>query len=158
MVEFNLVKDLTLTARASYTWQIADTSARRVPEEYESTVSEDIDYQVGRDLGDIIYTSLGASYQALTGLYLKTQYSFQYKEADEYEGSKYESLRYAWMSKDTRQRMHAMQFGITYTTIPLFKKKKFPVPLDFSVISGQVLSGKNVTKDPVVIGEIAMYF
>lgn len=157
-VDFNMTSRITVSARASYTWQIEDTTAKRIPENADSTVTSDVDYQVKRDLGDIIYTSIGAGYLMDSGIQLRGQYSFQYKEGDVYSGDKYESYRYDWMGQKTSQRLHAAQFGIGYSTIPAFKRKEFAVPLELNVTLGTPLAGKNVTNDTTIAAEIAVFF
>jgi hypothetical protein len=157
-VDFNMTSRVTVSARASYTWQIADTTAKRVPEKADSTVTPDVDYQVKRDLGDIIYTSIGAGYLMDSGIQLRGQYSFQYKEGDVYTGDKYESYRYDWMGQKTSQRLHAAQLGIGYSTIPAFKRKEFAVPLELNLSLGTPISGKNVTNDTTIAAEVAVFF
>lgn len=157
-LDLNFTSRLTVSARASYTWQIADTTAKRVPEKVDTTVTPDVDYQVRRDLGDIIYTSLGANYLMDSGIQIRGQYSFQYKEGDVYSGDKYEAYRYDWMGQKTSQRLHAAQLGIGYSTIPAFKRKEFALPLELNLSLGTPLSGKNVTNDTTVAAEVAVFF
>lgn len=158
VAEFYLGNSVTLWTRAGYTWQVADKVARRVPETHDSSLSRDLDGQIDRDLGDIFYSSVGASLELFTGLNLKTQYSFQYKEKDEYVGTKYEAGRYNWLARDSRQNMQALQVGLGYSTIPLYRKGKFALPMDLNLTGGFPLSGKNVTKDRSVVAEAAIYF
>jgi hypothetical protein len=157
-VDFYFTSKLTVSARASYTAQLADTTAKRIPEKVDSTVSPDIDNNVKRDLGDIIYTSIGANYLMDSGLQLRGQYSFQYKEADKYTGDRYESYRYDWMSIATSQKLHAAQLGIGYSTIPAFKRKEFAVPMELNLSLGTPLSGKNVVNDTTIAAELAVFF
>lgn len=153
-----MTSKMTISARASYTVQVADTTAKRVPEVFDSSLTPDIDPQVERDLGDMIYSSFGLNYQTDMGLAVKAQYSFQYKEEDKYSGSKYSAERYGWMGIDTRQNLHAMQFSLGYSTIPAFKRKEFSVPMELNFTLGQPLSGKNVTTDTTAVAEMAIYF
>ena len=157
-VDLHMTDKMTLSARASYTWQVSDTTAKRIPEKVDSTITPDVDSQVRRDLGDIIYTSLGANYLTDNGLQLRGQYSFQYKEGDIYTGEKYESYRYDWMGQNTAQRLHAAQLGLGYSTIPAFKRREFSVPLELNFTLGTPLAGKNVTNDTTVAAELAVFF
>ena len=156
--EYYLNSRTTFWTRLGYTWQTSDKVTRRIPENLDSSISADIDKQVYRNLGDSLYTSIGGSFDVYQGIKLKAQYSFQYKEKDKYEGDQYEASRYSFLSKDSLQELHVLQVGMNYSTIPLFQNKQFPVPLDFNLISGIPLSGRNVTKDPSVVAEVAIYF
>jgi hypothetical protein len=162
--ELGMIADLylnsrmSLSARASYTIQASDKTAKRIPEVSDSSLTPDIDPEVTRDLGDMIYTSLGFNYQTDMGLLVKTQYSFQHKNSDSYSGSKFASERYGWMSKDTNQNLHAMQLAVGYSTIPAFKRKEFAVPMELNLTLGTPIDGKNVTKDSSVVAEMAIFF
>ena len=149
---------VTLWGRLSYTWQIADRVARRVPENGNSSLSPDIDAQVSRDLGDSVYLSAGAVAGLYGGIKFKTQYSFQYKQRDRYQGSEYPAHRYGFLGKDSEQSIHALQWGLNYSTIESYRKQQFPLPLDFNVMMGIPLAGKNVVEDTSVVAEAAVFF
>lgn len=159
-----LIGEYTVNGRASlwtrlgYTWQIPDKVAKRVPESALSSLSPDVDGQVSRDLGDSLYLSLGGSFDFYQGIKLKTQYSFQHKQRDRYRGSQFPSFRYGFLGKDSEQSLHVLQVGLNYSTISLFQEKKFPIPLDFNLISGMPFAGRNVTKDSSVVAEVAIFF
>ena len=156
--EYYLNGRTTFWTRLGYTWQVSDQVARRIPENEFSSLSPDLDGQVFRDLGDSLYASIGGSFDFYRGIMLKTQYSFQHKERDEYRGAEYQAFRYGFLGKDSQQSLHVLQVGINYSTITLFKNKKFPIPLDFNLISGIPLAGNNVTKDASVVAEAAIFF
>ncbi len=149
---------LSFSGKIAYMVQAPDTTAKRIPEVFDSTLTPDIDPQVKRDLGNMAYASLGASYLTDLGISLKSQYSFQYKEEDTYRGSKYSFERYGWMGLDTRQSIHTFQVSIGYSTLSLFKRKIFPLPLEINFALARPLAGKNVTKDTTVVAEAAIYF
>ncbi|MCY4644453.1 MAG: hypothetical protein OXB88_07525 [Bacteriovoracales bacterium] len=155
---YRLSERSSFWSRLGYTWQVSDRVARRVPQDGDSSLSPDLDGQVIRDLGNSLYASVGGSVDIYKGIVLKGQYAFQYKGADEYEGDKYESYRYDFLGKNTKQRLHSLQLGINYSTVSLFRQKKFPLPLDFNLISAIPLAGENVVKDSSVVAEAAVFF
>ena len=148
----------TFWSRINYTWQAPDQVAARVPETASSSISKSLDGQISRDLGDSFYTSLGSSFQAHRDVKLQAQYTFQYKQEDQHKGEKYQAFRYRWLGQNTEQQLHSIQLGLNYSTIGLFKAKKFPVPLDFNLISGIPLRGKNVIKDTSIVAEASVFF
>ncbi|MBT7609254.1 MAG: hypothetical protein HN576_05830 [Bacteriovoracaceae bacterium] len=158
IADIYMTSKMTVSARASYTLQSGDNTAKRIPEVSDSSLTPDIDPEVSRKLGNMFYSSFGLNYQTDIGLVIKSQYSFQYKGEDVYTGSKFAAERYGWMSKDTEQKLHAVQLAVGYSTIPAFKRKEFAVPMELNLTLGAPLSGQNVTKDSSVVAEMAIFF
>lgn len=148
---------VTFSTGLSYTAQLADTVERRVPEQRKSTVSEEKDNNIQRDLGDILTAQAGAGIN-YRGVSFGAGYTLGYKDGDKYTGSKYESNRYEWLGKDSIQNMQALTGKIGYDTITLFKEKKFPAPLAVSITYTTLLSGKNMVKDPLTVLDFNMFF
>ena len=84
--------------------------------------------------------------------------SYQHKGKDKYSGNKYSSARYDYLEVDTEQIMHSYIAGFGFSTIPLFKQKKFKVPLQANLYYTSVYQGKNVLKDDIVTFEMALFF
>lgn len=156
--DFFVTSDITLSSGVFYTAQLSDHLATRVPEEVDSTVSPDIDYDTRRNLGDIMGVQAGASYQIMTTVTLSAGYAFQYKEKDEYYGNKVQSFRYKWLAENSRQNMQSANVGIAFSTVPLFRQKKFALPMEAAIGYATVLSGKNVVKDPVTTFDLRVFF
>lgn len=156
--EYNMGSRFTFWSRLNYTWQAPDEVAARVPETASSSLSNSLDGQISRDLGDSFYTSIGSSFRAYQDIKLVAQYAFQYKQRDRHSGEKYQSSRYDLLGQDTDQQLHSVQLGLNYSTIALFRAKRFPVPLDFNLTSGIPLRGKNVIKDASVVAEASVFF
>jgi len=155
--DYNLSETLTLSTGASYTVQLADRAARRIPEFSYSRLSPDIDGKSERDLGDIAAAQFGTAWN-FKGMNLGAGYTYQYKGADRFNGSAYSSERYDWLEIDTRQNMHAVQLVAGYDTIYLFKKKSFPAPLKVLFTHTRVVDGKNVVKDPLYALDFNLFF
>ena len=158
IAEYNLSGRSRLWTRLSYIWQSPDQVAKRVPESADSSLSPDIDGQVSRDLGDGLYLSAGGSLMANQDIKFQAQYSFQYKERDEYRGDRYEAHRYKFLGLNSEQSLHALQLGVNFSTISRYRKKQFPVPLDFNLVWATPIAGKNVTRDSSVVAEAAIFF
>ncbi|MCY4642989.1 MAG: hypothetical protein OXB88_00060 [Bacteriovoracales bacterium] len=156
--EYNMGPRTTLVSRLAYTWQAPDRVVRRIPQDSKALLSSDLDGQVLRKLGDGLYLSAGGSFELNRQIKLNTQYSFQYKERDEYEGNQYEAHRYDFLGQDSAQSLHALQLGVNFSTAHLFLSKQFPIPFDFNLMSAIPLAGRNVIKDPTVIMELGLFF
>ena len=155
--EFNLFKDFSLLALVGYTAQLPDHTAVRVPTTSVSSLSADIDLDAKRDLGDIVTTQLGANYHIWNGLAVRGAWGFQYKARDSYTGTRYDSHRYEFLSLNTEQYMHSAQVGLGYSTLRLFRQKRFPLPLEVNLNHSRVVSGKNVINDPITSLELAIF-
>lgn len=56
------------------------------------------------------------------------------------------------------QRMHAGLAQIGYSTINLYRQKKFPIPLTFKLTHTQVLGGVNVANDDLTAIDMSVFF
>lgn len=147
----------TLSGYTGYTVQFSDSTAKRVPVTSESSLGL-LDSNVDRDLGDIAAAGISFQYALREGWTLATSYDAQIKYSDIYHGSRYNAVQYDWLAQNTNQRMESAVFGVNYSTVPMFRKKAFPVPLDAKLSYATVVSGKNVPADDVASGEVAIYF
>lgn len=148
----------TLTGAFSYTAQLPDTVRRHLPVSVDNTISADVDDSIYRNLGDIFSTSLGAKLTLFEVWGLSTAYAYQYKTADTYQGSVFEASRYEILEFDTHQTMHSAQLGIDFSTIPMFRKKTFPLPLSVALGYSWVLAGENVGADGLLSFRMSAFF
>ncbi|MBT3983265.1 MAG: hypothetical protein HOE90_18065 [Bacteriovoracaceae bacterium] len=166
IAEYKL-SDFTFSGAVNYIWQtpyrlgvggeFKDRSLMRVPRNSYSSLSPDKD-MVQRDLGDQFMTQVGGKFEFFTGFHILSAYTFQYKERDKYEGSLYSDARYYYMGKNSRQKMHAVTMGAGFSTIPLFKQKKFKVPLQANLTYALPVNGKSVSDAGVAQGELVLFF
>ena len=134
---------LTLTAAAGYTYQFASTKTKRIPSSWDESLSADVDSGVHQKFGDMMGSSLAVRYLVAQGWTLGTAYSYQYKLPDAYSGTKYSSDRYVYLQRDTQQRLQAAQASVSFTTLPLFLAKKFPMPLEATLSFSGILAAQN---------------
>jgi len=154
--DYSLNEPTTISISAGYTAQLKDSLALRVPERETSKITPDTDYRVSRDLGDLVFIQSNILYSH--NYTLSAGYTFQYKEEDSFSGNAFESERYKWLSKDTRQNMHSLLVSVGYETVTAFKAKRFPAPLTISLNHARILSGKNVVKDPLTSLDFSLFF
>ena len=152
-----LTKSLTLALGATYTVQLPDQNAERVPEQEDTKVTPDVEEDLERNLGDILATQVGLLYTR-GGWSWQMGHNFQYKGEDEYTGTDFASERYGWMGRETEQKIHSLVLGGSYNTIGLFRAKKFPLPLMVRLNHTRVLAGRNVVKNPLTALDISVFF
>ena len=159
--DFKASDKFTLTSALEYTYQTGDEVAARVPEVDNSKISEDIDNNVQRKLGNIVRGQFNFKYKAFKGITLGSGYTYQFKQGDTFSGSKFSSERYGWMGRfgqAPEQSMHSLLLQADFSTIPLFKEKKFPVPLKLTLNHALVVKGSNVSKDPRSSLDFSLFF
>ena len=155
--DYKVGEYLTLSSAVAHTVQLADKNPERIPEVSYSKASPDVDSETERDLGNISQFQLAGVFN-YKGLNLGAGYSFQYKEQDSYNGTKFSRERYSWLEQDTEQVMHALQLTAGVDTFYFFKKKVFPAPLKLLVSYTNVFAGENVVSDPLVSVDFNLYF
>lgn len=158
VVDWFVGSQWTLTGAVQYTAQLPDTVTRRLPISVNDTISADIDSNTYRDLGDIFSLSTAAKFTFFETWTASTAYAFQTKNPDTYVGSSFESFRYEILEFDTHQRMHSLQLGLGYSTIPLFRKQRFPLPLQASLGYTWVIAGENVAADGTLGFQMSVFF
>jgi len=158
VADFYVAKNWTVTPSAGYLYQFETSQAVRVPKISTESISPDIDRDVRVKRGDIMSTTLAVKYQATEFITTSLAYSLQYKNPDSYMGGRFQPARYGFLERDTWQNMHTAQLAVTGSTIPLFKKKQFPVPLDATFALARVFQGRNVSLLNIAVFELAAYF
>ena len=158
MADYYYSPVVILNGYAGFEVQLPDTLAMRIPEKVSSSLTPDIDNNVRRDLGDQLLAGFGARYKAFDFTHFQAAYGFRYKGRDSYEGDSYADFRYNWIGRESEQRMHTMQLGVTFSTVDLYKQKRFAAPAEITLAYTSIVSGKNVTKDPLTTLELALFF
>lgn len=156
--EAALSRDWSLVSSVSVLRQLSSRRAKRIPLEPYGGATPDIDFDVEEKLGDIYAGGFGAKYRLAEAWTLGTQYSIQYKEADDYKGSAFSGDRYAWMSLDTEQVLESAQLGVTFSTVPMYRAGRFAAPLETTLSVATTLGGRNTNKLDLVSWELALFF
>lgn len=150
----------SITGSAQYTHQFGDKRDMYVNAPGEDglpTLDDAHRDQVQRKLGEKIDTELSASYGIADRQFtLYSAWQFNAKAQDMYSGSK--GLNYAALQTDTRELAHRAEFGLGYSTIPLFQRKKFAVPLQAKVAYNTTLAGVNVSDAKYLRLDMIVYF
>lgn len=138
--------------------QLPHRRAKRIPYKRWESPTPDIDYDVEEKLGDLYGAIVGTKYRFAEVWSLSGQYSAQYKSPDEVRGSRFEQERYKWLSDDTEQVLQALQAGLTFSTIPLFKTGRFAAPLETTLSVATSIGGRNTPQTTLAAWELALFF
>lgn len=156
------VKDISIGAAAKLSYSLRDSRQRAVPRNANDTLPSLLpkDGQVenvARQRGLQLETEISAGYKFfgdVLGIWSAYQYSS--KSKDKFFGTG--NLYYEGLAKNTDWKMHAMEFGGEFSTIPAFRRKKFPVPMDISLLYNQTLRGKNTPMVSYTRLDLMVYF
>lgn len=159
---FNATRDLMLSGALHYTRSFQDTRSKRTYSTDESHIDSYLpganrQEEVSFTLGDKAWVTAGADYALNPQFSVGTQYEIVWKGKDAYNGG-FADGDYERMSRDSDMRLTAIQLSAGFSSIELFQKKRFPLPLDARVTYYRPLTGRNTPIAPYVTGEISMYF
>lgn len=138
--DFIGVKNLLINATFKYDLQLPDREKLRVPDNVNQpiTLNEEV---VDRNLGDIFEFNETVKYNLPKGFALSLNYWYQFKLKDHVSGHK--NFNYKSLEDETDQSEHVIQPRLSYSTVPLYLEKKFPVPLTAYVFYRNRFYGTN---------------
>ena len=105
-----------------------------------------------RTLGTSLNWEASAGYRLGGGFDVGLLYEGSVKAKDDYE-----SIADA-LEEETDASSHLYKIRVGYSTLPLFLKKEFPIPLVFSLAFQDRFAGKNVLKSQYVELGVGAYF
>jgi len=105
-------------------------------------VCPDFDSSVERDTGDIFEAGLSGVLGVLVqGLTVSAHYTYSYKMKDKYRGNL--GFNYDVLAVESDYRAHIIEAKLSYSTIPRYLAKDFPLPLIASVRYLERVAGTN---------------
>lgn len=148
---------LTFSHSLYYRHRLPGTREMRVrenPDDFipDASSTEKVDMQ----LGDKLWTILGAKYKFASWLSMDIGYEWYWKGEDRYMGSR--AKDYTYLSEETELYLETANIGLSISTIDAFLKYKFPLPLDFALGYYMPVRGKNSVIAPFASAELALYF
>ena len=149
------IKDLLLSASVEYRLQLPDSATVRVPVAVGDILTP-YKENVDRNLGDSIDFELSGIYSFTPSFFGALEYDYVHKFADSIDGSK--GLAYDALEFGTVSDSHVGIVRLGYTTLPLFLKKKFPIPISTFVSYRNRFAGRNATKSQYISLDLAVLF
>jgi len=138
--DFTGITNVVLHTTLSYDLYLPDRQTQRVPDNVNQPITNNKE-EVQRDLGDIFKVEVSGRYTLLTGLSISGLYEFGAKWKDQISGKK--GFAYASLEEETNWTSHIFIMGLYYTTVPLYVKKSFPIPLITSIAYRDRFAGSN---------------
>ncbi len=121
--------DLVLDFTFRYDWVLPDKATVRIGSSPVVPLSQR--ERVDRDLGDRFEVELSGTYEVLRGLSLSALYKYGWKLEDQITGHKTFPTRVLEKDSDSTEQIFIVRG--TYSLLPLYLEKKFPIPLNLTV-------------------------
>ncbi len=154
--DFTGITNVVLHTTLSYDLYLPDRQTKRVPDKVNQPITTNIE-EVKRDLGDIFKIEVSGRYTLLQGLSISGLYEFGAKWKDQVSGKK--GFAYASLEEETNWTSHIFLVGVSYTTVPLYLEKRFPIPIVTSIAYRDRFAGSNNVLDTKFISlQIQAFF
>jgi hypothetical protein len=156
--DYTGIKNLVLDASVRYDYFLPMHQVVRITNFEHPIVPLTSEDNAKIELGDILTIYGSGTYTFAEGWDLSVAYRYQAKvQKDKASGTK--KLAYSLYSFETDWTDNLISGGISYSTIPLFKAKKFPVPLKAGVEYQYTFAGtNNDLKVEIVALKLAVFF
>jgi hypothetical protein len=158
VAEVPISAQLMMIHELGYSIQFADREATRIPITIAERLSTDVDLNASRDLGDKIFSTFGIRYSPWDMLSMSAGYHLGYKQRDQWKGNKTQQSRYDILGHETEQNIQAAILQMSFSTIDLYKRGTFFLPMTAGLGYSQALSGRNVKNSGMWAFDVAMFF
>jgi hypothetical protein len=154
--DYTGIKNCVLNGTFRYILVLPDRKVRRVPASVNQPITS-TKVKVDRDLGDEFEFEGSVVYTLFEGLSVSGLYQYGFKLKDEASGP--QGLSFKALEDETDWTSHLFITGLSYTTIPLYRAKKFPWPLMASLLYRNRFAGSNnILKSQYLSLTLAVFF
>lgn len=154
--DYTGIANVLLNGTVRYTLYLPDRKVKRVPASVNQPITL-TKLKVDRDLGDEFKFEGSGVYTLFKGLQVSGLYQFGFKLKDEVSGP--QGLSFRALEDETDWTSHLFITGVSYTTVPLFREKKFPWPLTASLLYRNRFAGSNnLFKSQYLSLTLALFF
>jgi hypothetical protein len=138
--DYTGIKNLLLNATLRYEVVLSDKETLRVLDNVNQPLTSNKE-EVDRDIGDVFEIEASGKYTFSKGFNASLLYKYGYKTEDDVSGD----LGFAYESLETESDYseHVFIIGLSYSTLPLYMEKKFPVPLNAGLSYRNRFAGSN---------------
>lgn len=148
---------LSFTGTFRYVYYFPTTETVRVPDNVDQPIvglenKEKVDLTVGSDFR----IDLEGRYLIFDGLSVFLFYRYSQKFEDSVSGDR--GLAYEELEKESDQKEQQYRIGLNYSTVPMYMRKEFPVPLDVRLYYRDRFWGENVLKSQYIGVDLTVFF
>lgn len=154
--DFTAIKNLVLNGTVRYYLYLPDRETLRVLDNVNNPITRNQE-KVDRDYGDVIELEAEAKYDFFEGGSVSILYLFGHASKTDVSGSR--QFAYESLEDETDWTHHIVITSLSYSTVPLYLEKKFPIPLKVSLSYRNRFAGKNnVNKSEYIGVGLQVYF
>jgi len=140
-----------------YRYYFSDTEYLRVPESVDQPIAPPENKEhVDRKIGSVFRVDLEGRYEFIEGFTFNLFYRYMKKKRDQISGDK--GLNYNSLQRETNQKEQQYRIGLTYSTIPLYQKGEFSVPVSVKLYYRKRFAAENLLKSEYIGLDAAIYF
>jgi hypothetical protein len=148
-------KDLFLSATLKYDYYFPDRNYERVPDSVDQPLTTNKE-RVHRTIGSFFELELNGAYNLWKGLGPFAVYKFGYKWQNDVSGDK--GYDYNSLEEETNATEHVYILGLQYSTIPMYLKNEFPLPIVAFIGYRNRFAGENVLASEYIDVGLTVYF
>lgn len=153
--DFTGIKNLVLDLTLGYDLLLPDKNLDRIPSDVNHPITTNKE-RVDRDLGDVIGVEVSGTYEFLEGFSVTLLYTYIHGFQDQISGDK--GFAYDSLQQETNYQEHIFIGGLSYSTVPLFRQKKFPIPMTVGLFYRDRFAGQNALKSQYIGLNLAVFF
>ena len=138
-----------------YTYQFPFSTQLRLPDSKSFPVTKNkglARIKLGNKFSENLQSTLTLTDAWSTSLL----YTFESQEAASYESSS--AIANQILSADTLKLSHSARFGVSFSTLNLYKQKLFKFPIQLTLSTQTYFAGKNIPKYTLADLELKIYF
>ena len=148
---------LSFTGTFRYVYYFPTTRTVRVPEDVDQPIvglenKEKVDLKIGSNFR----FDLEGRYLIYDGLSVFLFYRYSQKFKDSVSGDR--GLAYEELEKQSDEKEQQYRIGLNYSTIPMYMKKEFPVPLEVRLFYRDRFAGENALKSQYIGLDLTVFF
>jgi hypothetical protein len=148
---------LEFNATFRYLYYFPDTEYMRVPESLDQPIAPPENKErVDRKIGNVYRIDLEGRYEFIEGFTFSLLYRYLQKERNQISGDK--GLAYDSLQKETNEKEQQYRIGLTYSTVPLYQKSKFSVPMSVKLYYRKRFAAENLLKSDYIGLDAIIYF
>ena len=154
--DYTGIKDVVLNATLRYDLILPDHETLRIPDSVYEPITRNIE-NVDRDIGDVAEMEVSGAYTFSKGFNVTLDYKYGFSLKDAVSGDK--GFAYESLEDETDYTEHVFLGTLSYSTLPLYLEKKFPVPITASVSYRNRFAGSNnIFKSQYIGAGLQVYF
>ena len=153
--DYTGIKNTVLNATLRYHLVLPAKETLRIPDDVDRPITANKE-NVDRDIGDVFELEVSGKYVFAKGFSAELLYLFGYGFKDRINGNR--GYSYESLEDESNYSEHVFIGGLSYSTLPLFQEKKFPLPMTFSLSYRNRFAGENALKSQYISAGLQIYF